>query len=91
VNNHTARPQFVPRGIMNEGRRKDTVMKIHRLVLVCAAIMIPQLVNAKLPFTNDIFGRLEGTLDSVPRPDPESAPKYRELAKLLVKTCRTRN
>jgi len=70
---------------MNEGRRKDTVMKIHRLVLVCAAIMIPQLGNAKLPFTNDIFGKLEGTLDFCAKADPESAPKYRELAKLLVK------
>ena len=60
-------------------------MKIHRMVLVCAAIMIPQLVDAKPPFTNDIFGRLEGTLDFCAKADPESAPKYRELAKLLVK------
>src|SRR5438309_9563870 len=60
-------------------------MKIHRILFVCVAIMIPQLGNAKLPFTNDIFGKLEGTLDFCVKADPGSAPKYRELAKLLVK------
>ena len=60
-------------------------MRIHRIILVCAAIMIPHLVDAKLPFTNDIFGRLEGTVDFCAKADPGSAPKYRELAKLLVK------
>ena len=60
-------------------------MKIHRILFVCVVIMIPQLGNAKLPFTNDIFGKLEGTLDFCVKADPESAPKYREVAKLLVK------
>ena len=60
-------------------------MKIYRILLACAAIMIPELVNAKLPFTNEIFGRLEGTVDFCAKADPGSAPKYRELAKLLVK------
>jgi len=60
-------------------------MKIHRILFVCLAIMIPQLVNAKLPFTNDVFGRLEGTFDFCAKADAGSAPKYREFAKLLVK------
>src|SRR5882762_6817894 len=60
-------------------------MKMHRILFACLAIMIPQLVNAKLPFTNDVFGRLEGTLDFCAKADPGSAPKYREFAKVLVK------
>jgi hypothetical protein len=60
-------------------------MKIQRNLFVCVAIMIPQLGNAKLPFTNDIFGRLVGMLDFCVKGDPGSAPKYREVAKLLVK------
>src|SRR6266853_1972384 len=60
-------------------------MKIHRILFVCLAIMIPQLVNAKLPFTNDVFGRLEGTFDFCAKADAGPAPKYREFAKLLVK------
>jgi len=49
------------------------VMKIHRILLACAAIMIPQLVNAKLPFTNDIFGKLEGTLSFCSKLNPPGA------------------
>ena len=60
-------------------------MKINRILFVCAAIMIPQLVNAKLPFSNDAFGKVEGLLNYCGKIDAGSAAKYQERAKLLVK------
>ncbi|MGC2197714.1 MAG: hypothetical protein WA628_23790 [Terriglobales bacterium] len=60
-------------------------MKIQRILCLAAAIVIPQLVLAKMPFTNDIFGKVEGTLDYCARVDPPGAGKYRERKKVLVK------
>ena len=60
-------------------------MKINRILLICAATMIPQLVNAKLPFSNDSFGKMEGILNYCGKIDAGSGAKYQERAKLLVK------
>ena len=60
-------------------------MKINRILLICAATVIPQLVNAKLPFSNDAFGKMEGTLNYCGKIDAASSAKYQERAKLLVK------
>jgi hypothetical protein len=60
-------------------------MKIFRTLCLGAAIVIPQLALAKLPFSNDAFGRVEATLDSCTRADPAGAPKYQERKKSLVK------
>jgi hypothetical protein len=60
-------------------------MRIHRILLVCAAIAIPQLSNAKLPFSNDVFGKVEGILNYCSEVNPESAAKYRDVAKAFVK------
>jgi hypothetical protein len=59
-------------------------MKIHRILFVCAAIAIPQLTVAKLPFTNDTFGKIEGTLAFCAETDPKAAAKYKERVKPLV-------
>jgi hypothetical protein len=59
-------------------------MKINRMMLVCAAIAIPQLTMAKLPFTNDEFGKVERTLSFCSELKPESAAKYQEIAKRYV-------
>jgi hypothetical protein len=60
-------------------------MRIHRILFACAAILIPQLTNAKLLFPNEFFGRVEGTLDFCGKADPDSAAKYKEQGKTLVK------
>jgi hypothetical protein len=59
-------------------------MKINRILLVFAAITIPQLTMAKLPFANDTFGKLEATVSFCSKLDPEGAAKYQGLGKLLV-------
>ena len=59
-------------------------MKINRILLVCAAITVPQLIMAKLPFANDEFGKVERTLSFCSKLKPESAAKYQEIAKRYV-------
>jgi hypothetical protein len=60
-------------------------MRIHRILLICAAIAIPQLSNAKLPFSNDVLGKVEGILNYCSEVNPESAAKYLDVAKAFVK------
>jgi len=60
-------------------------MKIHRILCLSAAILIPQLALAKLPLPNDAFGKIEGTLDFCAQIDPHSAAKYQEQKKILVR------
>src|SRR5207302_2994799 len=60
-------------------------MKLLRILCAGAAILIPQLVLAKLPFSNETFGKVEGILDFCAKADPQSAPKYQEQKKALVK------
>jgi hypothetical protein len=60
-------------------------MKIHRTICLAAAIVIPQIAVAKLPMANDVFGKSEGSLDFCAQVDPQSAPKYQERKKALVK------
>jgi hypothetical protein len=59
-------------------------MKINRILLVCAAIAIPQLTMAKLPFAIDEFAKVERTLSFCSELNPESAAKYQEMAKRYV-------
>jgi hypothetical protein len=60
-------------------------MKILRILCLVAAIVIPQLVLAELPFTNDAFGKVEGILDFCAKVNPQAASKYQEQKKALVK------
>jgi hypothetical protein len=60
-------------------------MRIHRVLLVCAAMAIPQLSNAKLPFSNDVFGKVEGILNYCSEINAESVAKYRSVAETFVK------
>ena len=60
-------------------------MKIYRILCVAAALVVPHLALAKLPFTNDVFGKSEGTLDFCLQADPAAAPKYQERKKALVR------
>jgi hypothetical protein len=78
--------EFVLHGITSGTTKKAT--EINRILLVCAATMVPQLVNAKLPFSNDAFGKVEGILNYCGKIDTGSSAKYQERAKLLVKDVR---
>lgn len=60
-------------------------MKIQRTFCFAATLLITQLAVAKMPFTNDIFGKEEGTLDYCARVDSPSAGKYQLKKKDLVK------
>src|SRR5207302_9940167 len=60
-------------------------MKLLRILCIGAAVLIPHLVLAKLPFSNETFGKVEGILDFCAKADPQSAPKYQEQKKALVK------
>ena len=64
--------------------RYGIFMKTNRILLVCAAITIPQLTMAKLPFANDEFGKVERTLSFCSNLKPESAAKYQEIGKRYV-------
>jgi hypothetical protein len=59
-------------------------MKIYRILCLGATIVIPQLALAKLPFPNDAFGKLEGTLDFCAQANPEAAQKYQDAKKQMV-------
>jgi hypothetical protein len=56
-------------------------MKFNRVLLVCAAITLPQLTMAKLPFAIDEFAKVERTLSFCSELDPSSTAKYQEVAK----------
>jgi hypothetical protein len=56
-------------------------MKFNRVLLVCAAITLPQLTMAKLPFAIDEFAKVERTLSFCSELNPSSAAKYQEVAK----------
>jgi hypothetical protein len=60
-------------------------MRIHRIICLAAAMVLPQIALAKLPMTNDVFGKSEGTLDFCAQADPASAPKYQARKKALVR------
>jgi hypothetical protein len=59
-------------------------MKNNRILFVFAAITIPQLTIAKLPFANDEFGKVKRTLSVCSKVKSESAAKYQEIAKRYV-------
>jgi hypothetical protein len=59
-------------------------MKIHRILCLGAAFVIPQLALAKLPLPNDSFGKMEGILDFCGQTDPQAASKYQERKKVIA-------
>jgi hypothetical protein len=60
-------------------------MKIHRILCLGAALVVPQLALAELPLPNDAFGKIEGTLDFCAQIDSGAAAKYQEQKQLLVR------
>lgn len=60
-------------------------MKIKLLFGFALALTLCQFTFAKMPFSNDIFGRMESTLDHCAQIDKPSAEKYAARKKELVK------
>lgn len=60
-------------------------MKMNRVTSFTVAVLISQFALAKVPYTNEVFGRLEGTLDFCSQLDAQSAEKYQQRKKLLAK------
>lgn len=60
-------------------------MRIDRIVVLTAAILLSHFALAKLPITNDVFGKSEGTLDFCAQVNPQEAAKYQERKKSLVR------
>ena len=59
-------------------------MKIHRILCLVAAIAIAELALAKLPFSNEAFGRIDGILDFCAQAHKEAAPQYQERKKAMI-------
>ena len=60
-------------------------MKVYRILGLSAVLALAPLAVAKLALPNDAFGRIEGALDFCAQADPQSASKYREKKKVLVR------
>jgi hypothetical protein len=60
-------------------------MKIKYLLSFAAAFALCQFALAKMPFSNDMFGRVEGTMDFCAQIDHASADKYETRKKEAVK------
>jgi hypothetical protein len=60
-------------------------MKICRVLCLGAALVLVPAALAKLPFPNETFGKMEGTLDFCAQSDAQSASKYEERKKAMVK------
>lgn len=59
-------------------------MKKQCLVALGAALALPLLAHAKLAFPNEVFGRIEASLDVCSQTDSKSASKYQEAKKALT-------
>ena len=60
-------------------------MKIKSLVSFAAMLLLCEIAFAKMPFSNDMFGRVESTLDHCAQVDKSSSEKYAAKKKELVK------
>ncbi len=72
---------------VTESWGKSTVMRMIGILCWCVAIGLPALVLAELAITPKAFGHLQGTLDYCAQVDSRSAPKYKERAKLMVRSA----
>jgi len=60
-------------------------MKMNRIFALSVAVLVAQFALAKVPYTNEQFGKLEGTLDFCAQLDAPSAEKYQHRKKQLAK------
>ena len=60
-------------------------MKMNRILGFASAVVISQFALAKVSYTNEVLGKLEGTLDFCTQLDAPSAEKYQQRKKQLAK------
>jgi ABC-type taurine transport system substrate-binding protein len=60
-------------------------MRIHRLFCLGAVLVFAQVALAKLPFSNEALGKVEGTLDICAQDDAQATSKYQERKNALVR------
>jgi len=60
-------------------------MRIVRILSLGAAIILPQLALAELPFGPEMLARLDGATDMCAKEKPEVAQKLKDQSKLLFK------
>ncbi|PYX40899.1 MAG: hypothetical protein DMG81_04975 [Acidobacteria bacterium] len=61
-------------------------MRIYKFFYLLVAVLIAQVALAKMPFTNEVFGKMEGTLDYCARVDSTAADKYQQKKKDVFKS-----
>jgi hypothetical protein len=59
-------------------------MRIHYVLCVGAALLLPQLVLAGLPFSTESLGKVEAMLDSCSQASAATASKYEQRKKAQV-------
>jgi hypothetical protein len=59
-------------------------MKIPLALSCCAALVLPQLASADLPFSKDAFGKIESVLNFCAKANPNSASLFEARDKMLV-------
>jgi hypothetical protein len=70
---------------IGKSKKGISIMKTRNLLSFTAALLLCQVAFAKMPFSNDMFGRVESTLDQCAQIDQGSAEKYAVKKKELVK------
>ena len=53
-------------------------MKTHRILALSASVLMPFVALAKLPLSNDAFGKTEATFDFCAQQNAQDAAKYQE-------------
>ena len=62
----------------------QSAMKTTRTLCLTGALVMAGLALAKLPFSNDAFGRIEATLDFCAQAHKEAAARYQERKKAMA-------
>ena len=60
-------------------------MKMFRVVCLAAAIVMPSLAMAELPFSKQGLGQVEATIDYCSKVNPQEAQKFKDYGKRLIK------
>ena len=60
-------------------------MKLHRIVCLCAAIVLPQVSWAELTFTGTALATVQATIDFCAQTQAHDAKRFQEYSALLVR------
>jgi hypothetical protein len=77
--------RFLASSVVFKRTLKGQLMRIQKWFYLLAMVLIAGFALAKMPFSNEVFGKAEGTLDYCARMDSASAEKYQKKKQELVK------